>query len=196
MMLGDWLMILRGLLKKLIKKRTFLCDKTVKIYPTARIINNSKKIDAIKIGGFSHIQGELLTFGVGGNIEIGHHCFIGEGTKVWSAHAISIGDRVIISHCVNIFDNITHPLDPRKRHFHFNEIINSGNLECVDLEGETVFIENDVWIGCMSIILRGVTLGEGAVIGAGSVVTEDVPPYTVVCGNPARAIREIAKHEQ
>ena len=187
-------MILRGLLKKLIEKRTFLCDKTTKIYPTARIINNSKLVDAIKIGSFSHIQGELLTFGDGGNIEIGSHCFIGEGTKIWSAHAISIGDRVLISHCVNIFDNITHPLDPRKRHLQFMEIVNSGNLKSVDLEEKTVSIEDDVWIGCMSIVLRGVTLGEGAVIGAGSVVTKDVPPYTIVGGNPARSIKKILDH--
>ncbi len=51
-------------------------------------------------------------------------------------------------------------------------------------------------IGAKSIIVRGVTIGEGAIVGAGSVVTRDVPPYTIVAGNPARIIREIPEDEQ
>ena len=57
-------------------------------------------------------------------------------------------------------------------------------------------IEDDVLIGCMSIVLRGVTIGQGAVIGAGSVVTGDVAPYSIVAGNPARLIREIPQDER
>lgn len=53
-----------------------------------------------------------------------------------------------------------------------------------------VVIGNDVWVGTRAIILHGVTVGDGAVIGAGSVVTRDVPPYSIVAGNPARLIRE------
>lgn len=188
-------MILSGTLRKLIRKKTFLYDKTAKIYPTARIINNSRKLDAIKIGSFSYIQGDLMTLGDDGRIEIGSYCFIGEGTRIWSALSISIGDRVLISHYVNIFDNITHPLDPKLRHLQFKDIVTSGNLKSIDLEEEEVVIENDAWIGCMSIILKGVTIGEGAVVGAGSVVTKDVPPYTVVGGNPAKIIKEISEHE-
>lgn len=52
-------------------------------------------------------------------------------------------------------------------------------------------IDNDVWIGAGAIIMNGVHLGEGCVIGAGSVVTKDVPPYTIVAGNPARVVRTI-----
>jgi acetyltransferase-like isoleucine patch superfamily enzyme len=59
-----------------------------------------------------------------------------------------------------------------------------------------VDIGDDVWIGCMSIVLRGISLGQGAIVGAGSVVTENVPPWTLVAGNPARPIRELAQHER
>ena len=54
-----------------------------------------------------------------------------------------------------------------------------------------VIIEDKVWIGTRSIILKGVTVGEGAIVGAGSVVTKDVQPWTVVAGNPAQKIKEL-----
>ncbi|MGZ4106010.1 MAG: DapH/DapD/GlmU-related protein, partial [Tumebacillaceae bacterium] len=53
-----------------------------------------------------------------------------------------------------------------------------------------ITIGNNVWIGCRVMILKGVTIGDGAVIAAGSVITKDVPPYTVVGGNPARVLKE------
>jgi serine acetyltransferase len=54
---------------------------------------------------------------------------------------------------------------------------------------QTVVIGNDVWIGAQAIIMPGVKIGDGAVIGAGSIVTKDVEPYEIVCGNPARHLR-------
>jgi acetyltransferase-like isoleucine patch superfamily enzyme len=54
-----------------------------------------------------------------------------------------------------------------------------------------ILIKRGAWVGARSIILKGVTVGEGAVVGMGSVVTSDVPPRTIVAGNPARVIREI-----
>ena len=59
-----------------------------------------------------------------------------------------------------------------------------------------VIIKKGVWIGARSIVLKGVTIGEGAVIGSGSVVTKDIPPYTINAGNPARVIRYIPPDER
>ena len=122
---------------------------------------------------------------------IGQYCYIGKDSRIWSSVNISIGDRVLISHNVNIFDNITHPLSPKARHEQFKEIISKGHPKKIDLDEQPITISNDALIGCMSIILRGITVGEGAVVGAGSVVTKDVPPYTIVAGNPAKIIKEI-----
>lgn len=166
------------------------------IHPCASIINNLGRRDAVTIGDHTHIKGELLTFAHGGRITIGSYCFVGEHSRLWSAVSLSVGDRVLISHNVNIFDSDTHPLDPSARHEQFKAIIKSGHPANIDLREKPVVISDDVLIGCMSIVLAGVTIGEAAVVGAGSVVTKDVPPWTVVAGNPARIIKEIPRGEK
>jgi galactoside O-acetyltransferase len=72
----------------------------------------------------------------------------------------------------------------------------SGKKVWTHVERQPVTIESKAWIGFNVIILKGVTIGEGAIVGAGSVVTKDVPPYTIVGGNPARVIREIPPDER
>ncbi|MDH4236354.1 MAG: hypothetical protein OEV17_03815 [Nitrospira sp.] len=59
-----------------------------------------------------------------------------------------------------------------------------------------VDIHDKAWIGLDAIILKGVTIGEGAIVGAGSVVSKDVPPFTIVAGNPARVVRELGPDER
>lgn len=169
-----------------------LIADTSHFYTTASVFNFSGSKTAIKIGSYSHIRGELLIFAHGGNISIGDYCYVGEGTRIWSSASVRIGDRVLISHNVNIFDSDTHPIDdPKARHEQFKAIITTGHPPQIDLQEQPVFIENDVLICCQCIILKGVTIGEGAVVGAGSVVTRDVEPYTLVAGNPARPIRKL-----
>jgi acetyltransferase-like isoleucine patch superfamily enzyme len=177
-------------------KRNFVCADTAVLHETARIINNLANSEAIEIGPYTHVRGELLTFGHGGCIKVGKYCYIGEHSRIWSSKCIAIGDRVLISHNVNIFDNSTHPVSAKKRHEQFRQIITTGHPINIDLDEQPVMIGNDVLIGCMSIILAGVTIGEGAIIGAGSVVTKDIPPYTIAAGNPARIIREIPPDER
>ena len=154
---------------------------------------------AIQIGENSHIRAHLQTFGHGGKIIIGDYCYIGDSTRIWSADSIEIGHRVLIAHCVNIFDNNTHPVSPNKRHKNFIDIVNSGfpsDIGEIKLDENPVVICDDVWIGCNAIILPGVTIGVGGIVGAGSVVTKDVPPYTIVGGNPARILRELSDEER
>jgi acetyltransferase-like isoleucine patch superfamily enzyme len=183
-------------IKRLWRRRNYKCASTAVLYRTAHIANNLPDQSAIEIGEHTHIRGELLTFGHGGHIAIGEYCYIGEHSRIWSAKHISIGKRVLISHNVNIFDNDTHPINPGARHQHFKNIISSGQPGKIDLLEQAIEIGDDAWIGCMSIILKGVTIGQGAIIGAGSVVTQDVPPFTIVAGNPARVIREISADER
>lgn len=161
-----------------------------RFYEQAVVNNRQVNKNKITIGKHTHIRGYLELFRQGGEIDIGDYCFIGENSRIWSVSSIKIGDRVLISHGVNIHDTISHPIDHIKRHDDYKRILGLSNSKPSDFDTkpEPVVIKNDVWIGFNSIILKGVTVGEGAIIAAGSIVTKDVPNYTIVGGNPAKTI--------
>jgi len=112
-------------------------------------------------------------------IEIGEDCGF-TGTTLVAADRITMGDRVLVGGNASIVDFDFHPLTPEER----AENINAG-------AAAPIVIEDDVFVGMEALILKGVTVGEGAVVGAGSVVTQDVPPRTVVAGNPAEVVRSL-----
>lgn len=173
------------------------CDlaKGAVVLPGARILNASGSSERIRIGSQSLIEGELFIFAHGGRISIGQSCFIGPGSRIWSAGEIRIGDRVLISHNVNVFDSLTHPLSPRLRHAQFQAIASSGHPKSIDLAEEPVTIGDDAWIGAGATILKGVSVGACAIVGAGSVVTHEVPRAAIVAGNPAKLIRVLTDEE-
>jgi len=155
-----------------------------------RIVNAQNSPAKIKIGNGSYISGaELLIFRHGGQISIGEYCFVGPGTRIWSAERITIGDRVLISHNVNIHDNNSHPIDPVLRHQDFVHLCKEGYPSEANYNEKPISIGSDSWIGYNSIIMKGVTIGKCAIIGAGTIVTEDVPDYAVVVGSPQRIIK-------
>jgi len=113
----------------------------------------------------------------GARVELGEASFVGFGTELDVALELLIGAHVLIAPGCFITDH---------GHGH-----SRGRL--IDSQGaerRAVRIENDVWVGAHAIILPGVTIGHGAVIGAGAVVTRDVPPGSIVAGVPARQIGE------
>lgn len=179
-------------LAKTCDRQSIMAD-SVKVLPTARIENLANKPNLICIGKNSVLRGELLIFAHAGEIHIGEDCYLGEGSRIWSSESVKIGNRVYISHNVNIHDTNSHSLNPQLRHDHFMEIISTGHpqINNVDIQSQPVRIEDDVWIGFNSTIFKGVTIGKGSVIGACSVVTKDVPEFVVVVGNPAKVIKKI-----
>lgn len=166
-------------------------DPSARLYPTASIQLQGLPGDRIRVGANSHIRGELLVFGHGGRVSIGEYCYVGEQSRIWSASSIDIGNRVLISHCVTIMDSLTHPMDAEARHDHFRTIVTTGHPTSIDLGEDPVIVEDDVLVGCQSVVLRGVHIGRGAIIGAGSVVTSDIPAMVIAAGNPARVIRPV-----
>jgi acetyltransferase-like isoleucine patch superfamily enzyme len=159
------------------------------VYDEAVITNGQNDRNKIIIGKNSRILSNLLVFGHGGEIQIGENTFCGPDTRIWSAKKIVIGDRVMISHNVNIHDNISHPLNSRKRHEDFLHIFSVGYQKVNDLREREIVIEDDVWIGFNCTIMKGITIGKGAIIGSNTIVKEDVPPFAVVVGNPARILK-------
>jgi len=183
----NWYSIMRSLRGRPTCKQ----EATTRIHWQARIINNGKESKQIEIGANTIIEGELMVFAHGGQIRIGNWCFIGPRSCVWSAGSIEIGDRVLIAHGVNIFDNTTHPEAPAARHEHFRQILEVGHPRTLDLKESTVVIEDDAWICAGATVLSGTRIGRGAIVAAGAVVTADVPPMTIVAGNPAREVRAV-----
>ena len=183
-------------LKRLMGRATCELGNHARLFGVARIKNNIGVTSRIRVGDNSIIKGELLTFAHGGEISIGGWCYVGEGSKIWSAKSIRIGERVLISHNVNIFDNLTHPLSASARHEQFVKISTVGHPIKIDLGEKEVILDDDVLIGASATILRGVRIGKGAIIGANSVITHDVSPWTIVAGNPAKVIRKISESER
>ncbi len=173
----------------LIKESNCILGEGSELYSASKIHNYQNDKNSITIGVKTFVSGELLIFKHGGAISIGQNCFIGENSKIWSMSKIEIGDRVLISHGVNIHDNNSHSLSAEMRHQHFVDIFATGHPEDLhDVPTQPIVIEDDVWIGFNATILKGVKIGKGAVVGACSVVTKDVEPYTIVVGNPARVV--------
>lgn len=108
-------------------------------------------------------------------VTIGKGCFIQQCCTFFGRGGITIGDDVFIGPKVNLI-TINHDPDPENRSATY---------------GRPIIIEDKAWIGINSTILPGVRIGYGAIVGAGSVVTKDVPPMTVVAGNPAKFIKKI-----
>jgi acetyltransferase-like isoleucine patch superfamily enzyme len=124
---------------------------------------------------------------------IGKHSYASENFRVYDwnqGSTLVIGDFTSIAHNVNILLGGGHRLDTITT-FPFGaflpELGQGPDYYCTT-KG-SVFIGNDVWIGCNTVILSGVTIGDGAVVAAGSIVTKDVAPYAIVGGNPAKLIK-------
>lgn len=112
----------------------------------------------------------------GSNIRLGRMCFFNFNCIVLDVCQVTIGDHALFGPAVQIY-TATHPLDPvlrRSQEF-----------------GKPIAIGSDVWIGGGAIICPGVTIGSRTVIGAGSVVTRDVPDDVFAAGNPCRAVRQL-----
>lgn len=108
-------------------------------------------------------------------VTIGERCFIQQSCTIYGRGGVEIGNDVFIGPKVNLI-SLNHVVNPEKRSSTY---------------GRKIVIEDKVWIGINSTILPGVRIGFGAIVGAGSVVTQDVEPLTIVAGNPARVIKRI-----
>lgn len=174
-------------------ERNIVIEKSAVVFPEASIIPANGRV---RIGFRTVVRGNVQCIRSHGEINIGSECYIGENTHIWSSVDITIGNRVLIAHNCNIFDDTTHPINEIERNDDFINICFNGSWnEYNSYYSEAIKIEDDVWIGCNCIVLKGVTIGKGAIIGAGSVVTKNVEAYTMVAGNPAHVVRRIEHDE-
>lgn len=146
--------------------------------------------DTLRVGSNSTVHASIISDRSGAKILIGCGTFIG-ASHIISATEINIGDNVLISWGCYLVDHDSHSIDPELRK-NDGRLWGKGAKSWENVATEAIRIEDGVWIGFNAIILKGVTVGAGSVVAAGSIVTKNVPPYTVVAGNPARIIREMS----
>ena len=97
----------------------------------------------------------------------------------------------MISYLVDIHDTNGHPIDWEERRLDEQELMAGKYRVPTKTVSKPIVIEDDVWIGFKSTILKGVHIGRGAIVAAGSLIIEDVPAWTIVAGNPAKVVREL-----
>lgn len=167
------------------------CEENVKIYGNASV-RDSVLQNRVSVGDFSLIRSSKL----GDRVEIGRrntldHASVGKGTYTGEFCIIKyceIGKFCAISWNVSI-GGANHNME-RLSLTPVHRIFTDTPAESYEsFEKENVSIGNDVWLAAGSTVLRGVTIGDGAVVAAGAVVTKDVPPYAIVAGVPAKVIR-------
>lgn len=164
-------------------------DASVLIFPETSMSAFSGKI---KVAEKSCIRGCLEIQRKNGCIEIGSNCYVGDHARIWAANSVKVGNNVLIAHNVNIFDNDTHPTYYMERRNDAENIIFRGKRnDYRSLHSAPVEIGDDAWIGCNSIVLKGVKIGRGGIVAAGSVVTKSTPPFTLVAGNPAKVVKSL-----
>jgi|SRR6185312_915012 len=153
----------------------------------------------VRIGARGQVNARIVFESKQGSVEIGERAYIGGGTII-CRERVTIGNDVTMAWGISLYDHDSQSLDWRQRAKvvrHFYE--KYGTMACFDeidwtgVKSGPIVIGDKAWIGFDAVILKGVHVGEGAVIGARSVVTRAVEPYTVVAGNPARLIRRIER---
>jgi acetyltransferase-like isoleucine patch superfamily enzyme len=156
------------------------------------LLCRSRAACAVQIGRATSVYlGVMFDLGPRGKVTLGDYVLM-NGARILCDAEISIGDYSLISWNVVLMDSYRMPLDARSRRRELEQaaLRESRRTEC-EVEAAPIRIERNVWIGFDVCVLPGVTIGEGAVVGARSVVNKDVPPFTVAAGNPARVIRRL-----
>jgi galactoside O-acetyltransferase len=153
---------------------------------------------ALEIGDRCILRNQFIFESNEGKIKVGDDVIINSGTSVISRNLVEIGNWVMIAWGCTIYDHNSHSISymdriaDQKQHM---VDLPSGNLvahkDWRHVRSAPIKICDYVWIGFDVVVLKGVTIGEGAIIGARSVVTSDIPAWTIAAGNPARVVKEI-----
>ena len=172
------------------------------ILPTARFTfrQGAKQFKGkIKIGNSSMIGGEFIFESDNGDVSVGNNTFINGGTRIICREKINIGSNVTIAWNCIIYDHNSHSLSWMEREADLEQQvvdINAGKnfihgKNWSTVKSSPITIADKAWLGFGVTVLNGVHIGEGAIIGASSVVRDDVPSWTITYGNPAIPIKPV-----
>ncbi len=153
-------------------------------------IEKRDKDAKINIGNNCLVNGRIVAEISTSEIKLDDNVFIGGKTIIDCKDKIHIEENVLVSYECIIFDHDSHSIISEKRKDDLNRFKNK-KMNWDDVKSSKIRIKKNSWICARSIILKGVTIGEGSIVGAGSVVTQDVPDFTLVSGNPAKFIKKL-----
>ncbi len=157
----------------------------------------SERPDAVRYGrGASTYLGTMFDVGPRGRVTLGDFALV-HGARIICDAEVIIGDYALISWNVVLMDSYRVPVDPAERRGELRRVpARPLRQAAAEVPARPIRLGPNVWIGFDACLLPGVTIGEGAIVGARSVVVDDVPAFTIVAGNPARVIRQITADER
>ncbi len=187
--------------KKTVDNGFDFLDRSVSTFYDGKLRFDTKKESRkyVTIGGKGIIKATFVFETAKGNITIGDNVHIGSATFI-SRDSISVGNNVTMAWDITLYDHNSHSIhwEERKNDNQqcYEDYINHNgnniiNKDWSNVKSAPIVIEDKVWIGFGVTVLKGVTIGEGAVVGAKSVVTKNVPPWSVVAGNPAQVVKQL-----
>ena len=124
-----------------------------------------------------------------GKIYFGNNARIGINSKIGAVQSVTVGDYTAIADFVVIMDNNNHPVNPEDRLFMRQTEEGSKYRKWRYSDSKPIIIGRNVWIGSFARINKGVTIGENSIVASHAVVTKDVPPNSIVAGNPAKVVK-------
>jgi len=158
-------------------------------------LNFGPDVDArstsLSLGECSLLRGTVTFAKNGACLLVGSNTAINGCTSFSIAERVEIGSNVLISFECILMDHDGHSINPLLRQQDLPDLLGGRPKAWWNVNASPIRVEDFAWIGARVLILKGVTIGRGAVVAAGSVVTKDVSPFAIVAGNPARQIGQV-----
>ena len=183
-------------------KHVLRADFTTRFLPNFNIVKNrltGSQNHKVEIGKECLLGVQIILETPDAKVTVGDRVYMGNSTII-AKTSVSLGNDILVAWGVTFYDHDSHSLDFSER----DKDIKQTYKDFIDEKGNylknknwdvvnsrPIVISDHAWIGAEAMILKGVTVGEGAIVGARSVVTKDVPPFTVVAGNPARIVKNL-----